>query len=80
MGNHPVRFLGEGAAAMPFPYPTPAEVGAKDAKQPQVGGDLLPPKSTLTAQCPIDYDRRRMHIFISLVMRLGAHVSETAAC
>jgi hypothetical protein len=27
MGNHQVRFLGEGAAAMPFPYPTPAEVG-----------------------------------------------------
>jgi hypothetical protein len=27
MGNHPVRFLGEGAAAMPFPYPTPAEEG-----------------------------------------------------
>jgi hypothetical protein len=24
MGNHPVRFLGEGAAAMPFPYPTPS--------------------------------------------------------
>jgi hypothetical protein len=24
MGNHQVRFLGEGAAAMPFPYPTPA--------------------------------------------------------
>jgi hypothetical protein len=23
MGNHQVRFLGEGAAAMPFPYPTP---------------------------------------------------------
>jgi hypothetical protein len=22
MGNHQVRFLGEGAAAMPFPYPT----------------------------------------------------------
>ena len=22
MGNHPVRFLGEGAAAMPLPYPT----------------------------------------------------------
>ena len=23
MGNHQVRFLGEGTAAMPFPYPTP---------------------------------------------------------
>jgi hypothetical protein len=25
MGNHQVRFLGEGAAAMPLPYPTPAK-------------------------------------------------------
>jgi hypothetical protein len=24
MGNHQVRFLGEGAAEMPLPYPTPA--------------------------------------------------------
>ena len=23
MGNHQVRFLGEGAAEMPLPYPTP---------------------------------------------------------
>jgi hypothetical protein len=26
MGNHQVRFLGEGAAAMPFPYPTPTKL------------------------------------------------------
>jgi hypothetical protein len=26
MGNHQVRFLGEGAAEMPLPYPTPATV------------------------------------------------------
>jgi hypothetical protein len=25
MGNHQVRFLGEGAAAMPLPYPTPTK-------------------------------------------------------
>jgi len=27
MGNHQVRFLGEGTAAMPFPYPTPSLSG-----------------------------------------------------
>jgi hypothetical protein len=25
MGNHQVRFLGEGAAEMPLPYPTPSD-------------------------------------------------------
>jgi hypothetical protein len=38
MGNHQVRFLGEGAAAMPFPYPTPAEVGGGGPKGRRQGG------------------------------------------
>ena len=35
MGNYQVRFLGEGAAAMPLPYPTPTkliEVGSLSVK------------------------------------------------
>jgi hypothetical protein len=31
-GNCHVRFLGEGAAAMPFPYPTPLRRVAKDCR------------------------------------------------
>jgi hypothetical protein len=30
-GNCHVRFLGEGATAVPFPYPTPQRWGAEDA-------------------------------------------------
>jgi len=37
MGNHQVRFLGEGAAAMPFPYPTPFKVCNSG-----LNGELLP--------------------------------------
>jgi hypothetical protein len=35
-GNCHVRFLGEGAAAMPFPYPTPHGWGAENAST--IGG------------------------------------------
>jgi hypothetical protein len=32
MGNHQVRFLGEGAAEMPLPYPTPCYLLAQPLK------------------------------------------------
>jgi hypothetical protein len=44
-GNCHVRFLGEGAAAMPFPYPTPLRWVVEDASIIggwNQGGDVLP--------------------------------------
>ena len=59
MGNHQVRFLGEGTAAMPFPYPTPTF---------RIGIQIAIPRSTsaLRPSLPLTEYGQPEHVFASV--------------